>query len=193
MATKAQERSLVERKCVTCGKKFTVQHQTVAAGGGKYCCRRCSPEVRKSDVSRRKSSLGATHDLVKRKCPTCGEEFITKVKNINRGGGVFCSLKCNTNVVRSTEEDKKQKRRNYSLIKSYGITTEDYEQMLYDQGGGCAICGSTIGNGRHKNLFVDHDHGTGIVRGLLCGRCNSAIGLLSEDLSLLVKIRKYLS
>lgn len=70
-------------------------------------------------------------------------------------------------------------RRNH-LKKMYGITIERYDAMFNEQGGQCAICG------RHQSEFslrlnVDHDHITGEVRGLLCGNCNTALGLLKES------------
>lgn len=60
----------------------------------------------------------------------------------------------------------------------YGITLEDYEAMLERQDGGCAICGRPP---QGKRLSVDHNHSNGRVRGLLCVRCNSAVGLLDDD------------
>jgi hypothetical protein len=71
--------------------------------------------------------------------------------------------------------------RAHRWLTKYGITPEQYDQMLLDQGGGCAICGSEE-EGRGKEfLHVDHDHKTGKVRGLLCFGCNSGIGHLRED------------
>lgn len=59
-------------------------------------------------------------------------------------------------------------------LSAYGLTPEDYDKMLLSQNGVCAICGSEPG-GRWKRLFVDHDHVTGAVRGLLCHLCNTAL------------------
>lgn len=57
----------------------------------------------------------------------------------------------------------------------------EYENRKAAQGGGCAICKATVGEvKRNRALFVDHDHTTGTIRGLLCGRCNSAIGYLRD-------------
>jgi 5-methylcytosine-specific restriction endonuclease McrA len=52
------------------------------------------------------------------------------------------------------------------LKRTFGITLEDFEAMLGAQGGGCAICGRVAPEG--TSLHVDHDHETGVVRGLLC-------------------------
>ena len=57
----------------------------------------------------------------------------------------------------------------------YGLSREKYFEILNEQGGLCAICGEDNGA---RPLFVDHDHETMKVRGLLCNRCNSLIGVL---------------
>jgi hypothetical protein len=75
------------------------------------------------------------------------------------------------------------------LRRVYGLTMEEYEQMLTGQNGLCACCGrsETRRVGRKKRsenaplLHVDHCHTTGRIRGLLCSACNQALGLLEED------------
>ncbi len=60
----------------------------------------------------------------------------------------------------------------------YGITIQDYDTMLENQGGKCAICRrERLGK---RKLCVDHDHATGKVRGLLCTVCNSALGFIES-------------
>ncbi|MGZ4659718.1 MAG: endonuclease VII domain-containing protein [Arthrobacter sp.] len=67
----------------------------------------------------------------------------------------------------------------------HGISEEDYTSMLAEQGGVCYICQreeTTVhSGGRVKLLAVDHDHQTGAVRGLLCQKCNHALGLFDDD------------
>jgi hypothetical protein len=77
-------------------------------------------------------------------------------------------------------------------IRRYGITFEDFEALLEAQGGGCAICGTQTPTGNHGRLVVDHDHATGAVRGILCGRCNQLLGIAQDDTSLLKAAVKYL-
>lgn len=60
-------------------------------------------------------------------------------------------------------------QRRIHLKNRYGITLEDYDAMLILQGGACGIC-KRLPN--PKELYVDHDHVTGEIRGLLCNRCN---------------------
>lgn len=68
-----------------------------------------------------------------------------------------------------------------SSLRRYGLSLAEYNALLEGQGHGCAICGATIGNGMGHRLYVDHDHTTGKVRGLLCASCNFAIGHLREQ------------
>jgi len=83
------------------------------------------------------------------------------------------------------------KRRTYALIREYGITDEDYDNLLEFQEGVCAICGKSCATGR--KLSVDHDHSTGKIRGLLCNYCNhKLLGPIRDNLSLLKKMVDYM-
>lgn len=77
-----------------------------------------------------------------------------------------------------------------NLMYSYGITPEVYDQMLAAQGGVCAVCGQQCS--RRARLAVDHDHGTGAVRGLLCNNCNRSLGLLRDSREVLLSAVAYL-
>lgn len=72
----------------------------------------------------------------------------------------------------------------------YGLTVEDYERMLTDQGGTCAVCGDPPGA---KALAIDHDHATGRARALLCVRCNTALGHALDDPARLLALAAYVS
>lgn len=65
-------------------------------------------------------------------------------------------------------------------LKGYGLTPADEKQLLVLQDGVCAICKSAEGRTDRKWLSVDHDHSTGVVRGLLCSDCNTGIGALGD-------------
>ena len=60
------------------------------------------------------------------------------------------------------------------LLFNYGINQEQYEEMLAEQGGSCAICGKTPEE-EGRNLAVDHDHKTGEIFGILCSLCNKIL------------------
>lgn len=80
--------------------------------------------------------------------------------------------------------------KNAGLKRDYGITLEEYGQLLKNQGYKCAICGSTENEG--KNLAVDHCHDTNTIRGLLCNKCNRGIGLLRDSQEILLSAVEYL-
>lgn len=88
-----------------------------------------------------------------------------------------------------------QRSRANTLLKTYGITVEQYDRMLVSQAGVCAICHKPESMGRlgvTRNLCVDHDHITGKVRGLLCASCNFAIGKLGDDPETIRSAAEYL-
>lgn len=76
-----------------------------------------------------------------------------------------------------------------SLKRKYGITADQYHQMLAEQGEVCAICKTPPAN---RKLVVDHCHQTGAVRGLLCNHCNSMLGFSRDKLAVLVALNEYL-
>lgn len=86
--------------------------------------------------------------------------------------------------------------RKMNLKRKFGITPEEFDQMLFDQGGGCAICGDddpAPARGAGTSLFVvDHCHDTGVVRSLLCSGCNKAIGFLKDDPTIAKNASEYL-
>lgn len=65
-----------------------------------------------------------------------------------------------------------------NLRRKFGITPEDYATMLEAQGGVCLICQAPP---KKHRLAVDHDHATGAIRGLLCSKCNSALGWFEKN------------
>jgi len=86
--------------------------------------------------------------------------------------------------VSSYRKNNPDKIKHTKLKQTYGITLESYQIMLLAQNNVCAICErpeETIWRGQQTMLAVDHDHNTGAVRGLLCQKCNRALGLLEEN------------
>jgi len=78
------------------------------------------------------------------------------------------------------------------LKENYNITLHDYETLLKLQYNRCAICRKHVMN-LPKRLYVDHCHKTGKIRGLLCNSCNTALGLLKDDISLFKRSIDYLN
>ena len=74
--------------------------------------------------------------------------------------------------------------------KKYGVSEEEYKNMVLSQNNLCAICNNPSNN---KALAIDHNHTTGEVRGLLCHNCNLAIGLFKEDIAIFNRAIAYLT
>lgn len=142
--------------------------------------------------------MSRTFNINKIKAKEAGEKFFSN--------GRLCK-KCNTDkrftatssCVKCKEIYYKTKRkkneRKYSVTK-YGITLDQYNEMLKAQNCVCAICEqpekSLNGKGTGlKPLAIDHCHETGKVRKLLCSRCNIGIGSLKHSPDLLRKAALY--
>jgi len=100
----------------------------------------------------------------------------------------------NTRYKKDKNKDKKAVWK--SRLKKYGIDEKIYLEMLSKQNEVCAIClrkdKSIYKNGTTRKLSVDHDHNTGKVRGLLCQRCNVAIGYFEDNPYICERAFKYL-
>jgi Autographiviridae endonuclease VII len=100
---------------------------------------------------------------------------------------------------RNKDRHKQTCRRNH-LRRKYGLTFEQFEAIWVKQGGRCAICAQLLlrdpadsnQDGVKSGHAVDHDHGTGKVRGLLCKLCNQSIGLMNDSPARLRKAAAYL-
>lgn len=117
-------------------------------------CSHCKKEKPSSEFSIRKRSP----DGLQHWCKTCRKINDHKFYIKNRE--------------RLKKSPKKQREAHLKSV--YGITLEQYDKMFETQNGVCAICSGINKDGRR--LFVDHDHKTGEIRGLLCYQCNSLLG-----------------
>ena len=127
-----------------------------------------------------------------RRCYTClvtkELEQFPKHKGKPLGMGYVCKP-CAVQRAQAqyTKEDLAQMQRKVWLKRKYGLTPERWEEMYTEQGGGCLICTNT------EDLVVDHNHDTGEVRGLLCRKCNSGLGMFKDNDLLLIAAGRYLS
>lgn len=97
---------------------------------------------------------------------------------------IYCSDKCRQRV---NDTDGRSSK----LVRTYGITLDDYNRMFAAQKGCCIICE------RHqiefkRKLAIDHDHVTGKVRGLLCQGCNQGLGFFKDNVQLMKKAILYI-
>lgn len=103
----------------------------------------------------------------------------------------------NKERVKSYNNKESRRRANRKTTAGrYGLTVDEYESMYSAQGGVCAICHKpeTVkgNNGEIKMLAIDHNHETGKVRGLCCNNCNRAIGLLGDDVEVMLNAIEYI-
>jgi hypothetical protein len=70
-------------------------------------------------------------------------------------------------------------------MRRYGIGAEEVDELIRQQGGLCAVCG------RREAKQVDHDHETGVVRGIVCLLCNAAMGAFHDDPNLIRRAIAY--
>lgn len=109
-----------------------------------------------------------------------------------------CDKAARLNYKEANRERFLQTSREVNWRLRFGIGPEDYERMLAQQNGRCAICGSTNPNGKTskssktRNFSVDHCHITGRIRGLLCTSCIRGLGLLGDTEESLLIALEYL-
>ncbi|MAO21337.1 MAG: hypothetical protein CMJ25_11365 [Phycisphaerae bacterium] len=113
-------------------------------------------------------TLSALH-VQSKECTSCKEVLPSSAfyKNPKRSTGLHNECKPCQNA----------RRRSNKRVTAYGVTPVQFNKMLEQQGGACAICGTSIDQKAH----VDHCHTSGKVRGLLCNNCNTAIGKLKDN------------
>lgn len=146
--------------------------------------------------------------MSKKVCSVCNElkllEDFYKESRVKDGRARRCKL-CHTKI--TNEYRKKnpeiyrkaslkhwhgldQKEKQEKWIKRYGLSAKEYYKMLEKQKEVCKICNKKCSS--KQTLSVDHCHKTGKVRGLLCIKCNTSLGMLNDDVSLFYSAIKYL-
>jgi len=125
----------------------------------------------------------------------CGSKTLVKGAALRNGSIKSCGCLQKDIVAEIGRSKRKYPRedrtRTYKLMSKYGITEDDYIEMLEQQDFRCLICG-TEADQQNRALAVDHCHETGVVRGLLCQKCNIGIGHFNDDIQLLAKAIQYL-
>jgi hypothetical protein len=107
--------------------------------------------------------------------------------------------KSHSQVFKRKFNSTREMQRHHSLVKKYGITLEEFWIMWDVYKGRCGICGILMKVPENRQgqslqvVAVDHDHDTGIVRGLLCNACNKGLGLFRDSIENLEKAKEYLN
>ena len=126
-----------------------------------------------------------------RKCYRCKEEKDLnefpnhKYKPLNK---CYRCKKCagEQNGSMYTKEHIKKRNRRALLKYKYNLTIAEWDRIYEEQGGGCLICTE------EEDLVVDHNHGTGEVRGLLCRNCNTGLGMFKDNDLIIQAAARYL-
>jgi hypothetical protein len=119
------------------------------------------------------------------KCSSCGQEHIQNSREIQKNNK---PMSCDNFKPHNWSGLEKEDN---IMRKQYGISTQQFAELLEFQGGGCAICAKPIENIRRR-MNIDHDHETNKVRGILCTGCNTGIGHLGDNIEGLQRALYYL-
>jgi formate dehydrogenase maturation protein FdhE len=97
-----------------------------------------------------------------------------------------------SNLPRQRKPKTAAQRRRETLWARYGLREDEYARRVMEQNGLCAICGEAP-SGKRSKLFIDHQHGSKAVRGLLCSHCNSGLGYFKDSPARLASAIAYLA
>jgi hypothetical protein len=134
-------------------------------------------------------------------CTKCGEvknesEFHVEARNPNRNyrrsNCKVCDKERNRSYKESNRTVMNKKRVEYNRTKRAFFPPDLFEERLTSQGGVCAICGAEEAGGRGQ-FHADHDHATETPRGVLCHRCNIALGHFRDNPEILQSAIEYLN
>ena len=154
-------------------------------------------------IKRTKEDIAFDIEQQQKTCCVCGERKsfsdFYNFKNKSDGKSYRCKV-CDDVAKKKWSSENPQRAyestRGRNLKYYFGMSLQDYKDMLESQGGKCAICGvtenNTTGDRKDWNFAVDHNHDTRQVRGLLCNHCNRGLGLLRDNAALLRKAADYL-
>lgn len=163
-----------DRLCTACRKRKPLEDFTKWSKGRDGLsphCRACKKKKRLAYMNRNRATLSKRQ-----------REY--RLKNLD-------AIKTYAKKYYQQNKTLFRQHRTKNLRKKYRITNADFDRMAESQGYVCAICRS-LPQPRFGVLCVDHDHATGVVRGLLCHNCNSAIGLLKESAEIVHSAFKYM-
>jgi len=115
-------------------------------------------------------------------CKRCGgEKPLSQMRPDYRYICLDCFSKMGNEWQAKHPKESARHKRNHSLLKRFGMTADEADALLVEQGGVCAICCDFIADKRGYAAHVDHDHVTGQIRGILCFGCNAGLGQFKDD------------
>lgn len=184
------DRNRTSKRCVVCGKEKELEQFSPHRGcidGHRNKCNQCEEKrIRQRNLNGLETRLSAEYKSPRTKiCSVCKQE--KQMGEFSKHSYSSDGYKGECKQCRSQSYyQRSSQQRNAALQRIYGITQEQFNQMLIRQGGVCAICQEretalNAKSGKIKPLSVDHNHITGEVRGLLCQNCNAIIGYSNEN------------
>lgn len=175
---------LIERACAACGNILTL-NPSQARTQRSYCNATCWNQGRAPQIDghRTCTKCGQTQPL-DHFYKAAGNEYRCKVCQAAYQREWARQRKARLGFVKHRHPDRE---RQYRFRKRYGLTAATYAALLAAQGNMCALCR------RRPPVEVDHDHATGVVRGLLCAPCNHGLGLLGDTPEALHRAITYLA
>lgn len=159
-------------RCMNCGVEFGKLVQP--HGLPKYCSDKCHNDrkLRLRKGAQTKYNAKKYRPPQPRNCVMCDKNY---TPGGTRSDSRFCSLKC---CMRGNQ-----------IERTYKISLSEYHSMVVEQAGHCAACLLPFNN---ETPHIDHDHSTGRVRGLTHSVCNSVLGFVKDDVTLLQNLINYL-
>lgn len=176
---------LIYRCVCECGNEVEALGNSLRTGNTKSCgC------IRRPNLIGLENEHGVIISKVKNQmwevlCKHCSKVHIQNQREIRRNAH---SMSCETYQPPNKQFED---RRDGIIRRQYGITLDEYNQMLENQDYKCAICGNED-EVEGRRLAIDHCHTSGKVRGLLCGKCNRGLGLFYDTATLLQNAISYL-
>ena len=165
-------RPQITHTCIPCGSATTKSRRE----SNRRRRRMAVPTECGDVISLQGDRLTVSH----KQCPKCCEWKLHSLYGCNNSNLLSLSTYC-----KDCEHAKGLERR-------YALSRDDYLALLSVQGGACKVCGSRSPECGKDNLFVDHDHVTGSVRGLLCHACNAMVGYSRDNPEILRNGAAYL-
>lgn len=166
---------------------------------GHYRQSRAGEEVRELQKVRRYHEIYSRDKNGNKQCVGCKSWKPEKSFSRHQSTQDGFTHRCKECLTRDRKESYLRKDRAAFVLKTYGITMAEYDQMFERQGSKCAVCQASESGGR--GWHVDHDHACcpaksgacgKCVRGILCARCNMTLGLVQDNESTLAGMIAYL-
>jgi hypothetical protein len=125
------------------------------------------------------------------RCKPCASKATKDSRK--KGGETRLAKRRITDRVRYQDPVRRRQKLNWEFKRRYGITLDEFEEIVAEQDGLCAICKrEPVGEGNHGTLFQDHCHDLDLLRGAVCGPCNSGMGMFGDSIERLRAAADYL-